>query len=71
MSPFHRGFVRELRTTTALLSSAGFLVSENIREVREMEMGHRVDRAPSATLKQEISNAILLSEVKANIERMN
>jgi hypothetical protein len=35
MSPYHTGFVRELRTTTALQGSASWLASENTRAIRE------------------------------------
>jgi hypothetical protein len=70
MSPFHTGFVRELHTTTALQCSAAWLVSENILALRMAEFGH-VERAPSPALQQEIDGAILLSEVKPIIERMN
>jgi len=34
MSPYHRGYIRELNTTTALRISAAWLASENTRAAR-------------------------------------
>jgi hypothetical protein len=41
MSPHHQGFVRELHTGTALLLSASWLVSENVRAARIAALEHR------------------------------
>ena len=70
MSPYHLGMVRELRTTTALRLSASWLASENIRQMRAAR-GEPYQMVKSVTLQQEIDGAILLSEVKPVIERMN
>lgn len=70
MSPFHCGFVRELRSTTALVNAASWLASENIRQMR-VKNGEPYVATKSVTLKQEIEGAILLSEVQPIMERMN
>jgi hypothetical protein len=70
MSPFHRGFVLQLNTTTALQLSASWLASENIRLMREKN-GEFYIKTKSVSLQQEIEGAILLSEVKPTMERMN
>jgi hypothetical protein len=70
VSPHHQGFVRELRTGTALLLSASWLVSENARRVREMA-GEYVRVAEDPSLRRDISGAILLSGVKANLKEMH
>jgi hypothetical protein len=70
MSPYHRGFVRELRSTTALRLSASWLASENIRQMR-LARGEPYTAVKSITLQQEIDGAVLLSEVKRTMERMN
>jgi hypothetical protein len=87
MSPLHQGFVRELRTGTALLLSASWLVSENVRAARIAALEHRyiltdaqdaeyfrsagLERTPDGGLQQQIQGAILLSEVKANLKEMH
>jgi hypothetical protein len=70
MSPYHQGFMRELRSTTALQLSASWLASENIRQMREKN-GEAYLATKSISLQQEIEGAILLSEVKPIMERMN
>ena|GEM_PF-6814203 len=70
MSPYHQGFTLALRTQTALVLSASWLASENIRQMREKN-GEAYIATKSVTLQREIEGAILLSEVKANVERMN
>lgn len=70
MSPFHQGYVRALHSATALVSALSWLASENIRQIKEAR-GEPYIATKSVTLQQEIEGAMLLSEVKPIMERMN
>lgn len=37
VTPFRQGFTRELRTTTALMTSMRWRASENVREIRDRQ----------------------------------
>jgi hypothetical protein len=67
MSPFHTGFVRELRTTTALQCSAAWLVSENVRFIREQQQEARYVVALSPSVDKMITDEIALSGVRSKL----
>lgn len=67
MSPFHQGYVRELRTTTALVNSMAWRASEDIREQRDKSGEHYTVAEPIG-IREQIATAILLSGVKRNLE---
>lgn len=46
MSPYHTGLIRELHSTTALLSCLRWRVSENVRAVRDQQGGRYSVVAP-------------------------
>lgn len=70
MTPFHAGFIRELRTSTALQLSAASLVSENVRHVRKMAVEY-VEVAADPALRRDIDGAILLSTLIPKLEARN
>lgn len=70
MSPHHQGYVRELRTTTALRLSAAWLASDNIRRVREAR-GEQVNVVTDVHLRDEITGAIILSGIRPAIAARN
>lgn len=71
LTPFHQGFIRELRTTTALQCSAAWLVSENVRAIRQARDEYVYVLPTHPSMQKQIDEMILLSGVKASIERMN
>lgn len=69
MSPFHTGFVRELHSTTALQCSAAWLVSENVRAIRERQRAEYYVPVSLSVFKM-ITDEIALSEARSAIQEV-
>jgi hypothetical protein len=67
MSPFHAGFVRQLRTTTALTCSASWLVSENVRHIRDQQRA-RYHIPVSPSVDKMIRDEIAIAGVRSGLQ---